>query len=50
METFRITLDIRAENKSDAEELLKDYTGKETEIAILENFSRREYRKKFGKW
>jgi|TARA_R100000789_G_scaffold5334_1_gene9325 hypothetical protein len=35
METYKITLNIRAECKADAEELLNDYTGQETDIEIL---------------
>ena len=50
MKDFRVTMDIRAENKSDAEELINDYTGQETDIKILEVFSKEEYKRKFGKW
>lgn len=35
METFKVILKIRAECKEDAEELLKEYTGQETDIEIL---------------
>lgn len=50
MKDFRVTMDVRAENKSDAEELINDYTGQETDIKILEVFSKEEYKRKFGKW
>jgi len=42
MKTYKIELEIRAECKSDAEELLNDYTGVETHIEILKVTERRE--------
>ena len=35
MKTYKVELEIRAECISDAEELLNDYTGQETDIQIL---------------
>ena len=35
MKTYKIQLEIRAECESDAEELLNDYTGQETDLNIL---------------
>jgi len=42
MEDFIIKLRISAECKSDAEELLNDYTGKETALQILNVCSKSE--------
>ena len=36
MESFVVRLRIRAECKADAEELIQDYTGEETDVEILE--------------
>lgn len=35
MKDFIVTLKISAENKSDAEELINDYTGEETDVEII---------------
>lgn len=35
METFTVRLKLRAECKADAEELIQDYTGSETDVEIL---------------
>lgn len=35
MKTYKVTLNIRAECKADAEELLNDYTGQETDLEII---------------
>jgi len=35
MKDFIVTLRISAENKSDAEELINDYTGEETDVEII---------------
>jgi hypothetical protein len=35
MKDFIVTLRISAENKSDAEELINDFTGEETDVEII---------------
>lgn len=35
MKTYKVILEIRAECKDDAEELIQDYSGEETDISIL---------------
>ena len=35
MKTYKIELEIRAECEADAEELLNDYTGQETDLEII---------------
>lgn len=35
LKTFKVILELRAECPADAEELLKDYTGEETDLNIL---------------
>ena len=36
MKTYKVTMEIRAECQSDAEELINDYTGQETDVTIKE--------------
>ena len=35
MNTYQLVINLRAECKSDAEELINDYTGQETDVTIL---------------